>query len=82
MSLPFLPSLVYLVETLKKTAFFLTINGGRMSMYKVVDPKGNEAIVEVEQYHRGKVLELACEKMYGTATIDKMIGHFRITPLV
>ena len=26
-----------------------------MSMYKVVDPKGNEAIVEVEQYHRGKV---------------------------
>ncbi len=53
-----------------------------MSMYKVVDPKGNEAIVEVKEYNRGRVLELACEKMYGNATITKMIGHFRITPLV
>ena len=53
-----------------------------MSMYKVVDPKGNEAIVTVEQYHRGRILELACQKMYGKATINKMIGHFRITPMV
>jgi len=52
-----------------------------MSMYKVVDTQGNEAVVEISQYHRGKVLELACQKLYGKSDIDVMLGQFRITPL-
>ena len=52
-----------------------------MSMYKVVDTQGNEAVVEVSEYHRGKVLELACQNLYGNSNIKLMIGQFRITPL-
>lgn len=52
-----------------------------MSMYKVVDSKGNETIVEISEYNRGKVLDKACKQMYGSSTIELMIGHFRITPL-
>ena len=51
-------------------------------MYKVVDPKGNETVVEVPEYNRGKVLEKACKQLYGNSTIELMIGHFRITPLI
>ncbi len=53
-----------------------------MSMYKVVDSKGREVVVEVDHYNRGLVLEKACKELYGNATIELMIGHFRITPLV
>ena len=53
-----------------------------MSMYKVVDPKGREVIVKTDSYNRGLVLEQACKELYGNATIELMIGHFRITPLV
>ena len=52
-----------------------------MSMYKVVDTQGNEAVVEVSEYHRGRVLELACQELYGKSDIELMIGQFRITPL-
>lgn len=51
-------------------------------MYKVVDSKGNETVVEVPEYNRGKVLEKACKQLYGNSTIELMIGHFRITPLI
>jgi hypothetical protein len=34
-------------------------------MYKVVDSRGNETVVEVPQYHRGQVLEKACKQLYG-----------------
>ncbi len=52
-----------------------------MSMFKVVDSKGNETVVEVSEYNRGRVLEKACKQLYGNSTIELMIGHFRITPL-
>jgi len=52
-----------------------------MSMYKVVDSRGNETVVEVPVYHRGQVLEKACKQLYGNSRIELMIGHFRITPI-
>ncbi len=33
-----------------------------MSMYKIVDWKGNEAVVETGRYSRSEVLQLAREK--------------------
>jgi hypothetical protein len=52
-----------------------------MSMYKVVDVYGKEAIVTVSQYNRGRVIQKACEQMYGKWDIDMMLHHYRITPI-
>jgi|TARA_R100000482_G_C5105715_1_gene137880 hypothetical protein len=60
---------------------FFNLNGGVMSMYRVVDRAGNETVVEVSEYNRGQVLEKACRQLYGNSTIELMIGHFRITPV-
>ncbi len=48
-----------------------------MSMYKIVDWKGNEAVVESGSYNRGKVLQLAWEK---NPSIEKN-GTFQILVL-
>jgi hypothetical protein len=50
-------------------------------MFKVVDSQGNETVVEMSEYNRGRVLDKACKQLYGKSTIELMIGHFRITPL-
>ncbi len=48
-----------------------------MSMYKIVDWKGNEAVVESGKYDRSEVLQLAWEK---NPSIDKN-GTFQIIVL-
>ena len=48
-----------------------------MSMYKIVDWKGNEAVVESNQYNRTEVLKLAWEK---NPNIDRT-GSFQILML-
>lgn len=52
-----------------------------MSMYKVVDVYGQEAVVEVPEYNRGAVLRKACTQMYGNWNVDMLLQHYRITPI-
>jgi hypothetical protein len=49
-----------------------------MSMYKIVDCKGNEAVVESGKYNRSEILQLAWEK---NPKIDRKTGNFSIFPL-
>ena len=60
---------------------FFNLNGGLMSMYKVVDVYGKEAVVQVDEYNRGDVLRKACTEMYGNWNVDMMLHHYRITPV-
>lgn len=50
-------------------------------MYKVIDSYGKEAVVQVSEYNRGKVIQKFCEQAYGKWDVDMLLMHYRITPI-